>query len=63
MHKGDEKCVQILIGRPEGTRLLGRPSHRWEDNTEMDLKEVCGRVWTSLVYRAILIITALLLLI
>ena len=29
--------------KPEGKRPLGRPSHRWEDNIKMDLKEVgCG---------------------
>jgi hypothetical protein len=29
----------ILVGRPEGKRLLGRPRHRWEDNIRMDLRE------------------------
>ena len=26
--------------KPMGKRLLGRPSHRWEDNIRMDLKEI-----------------------
>jgi hypothetical protein len=26
--------------KAEGNRPVGRHSHRWEDNTEMDLKEV-----------------------
>jgi hypothetical protein len=26
-----------LIGKCEGRRELGRPSHRWEDNIKMDL--------------------------
>jgi hypothetical protein len=30
----------ILIGRPEGRRPLGRPSHRWEDNIRMDVREI-----------------------
>jgi hypothetical protein len=30
----------VLVGRPVGKRPLGRPRHRWEDNIEMDLKEV-----------------------
>jgi hypothetical protein len=30
----------ILVGRPEGRRPLGRPRHRWEDNIEMDLREI-----------------------
>jgi hypothetical protein len=36
---------RVLIGKPEGKRLLGRPRHRWEDNIKMDLQEVgvsCG---------------------
>jgi hypothetical protein len=28
------------LGGPEGRRPLGRPRRRWEDNTEMDLKEI-----------------------
>jgi hypothetical protein len=26
----------ILVGRPEGRRPLGRPRHRWEDNIKID---------------------------
>ena len=35
---------RVLVGKPEGRRPLGRPRHRWEDNTEMNLKEVRCRV-------------------
>jgi hypothetical protein len=30
----------ILFGRHEGKRPLGRPRCRWEDNVEMDIKEM-----------------------
>ena len=42
---------RVLVGKPEGKRPLGRPSHRWEDNIKMDLQEVgCGGMdWTELV--------------
>jgi hypothetical protein len=30
----------VLVGKPEGKRPLGRPRRRWEDNIQMDLKEV-----------------------
>ena len=36
---------QVLVGKPEGKRPLGRPRRRWEDNIKMDLEEVrrgCG---------------------
>jgi hypothetical protein len=33
-------ACNILVGRPEGRRPLGRPRRRWEDNIEMDLREI-----------------------
>ena len=35
-----ERCIQDLVGRNEGKKLLGRPRHRWENNTKMGPKEV-----------------------
>jgi hypothetical protein len=40
---GGEGCIQpynILVGRPEGRRPLGRTRRRWEDNISMDLREI-----------------------
>ncbi|KAJ4438946.1 hypothetical protein ANN_14900 [Periplaneta americana] len=33
-------AYRVLVGRPEGKRLLGRPRRRWEDNIKMDLRDV-----------------------
>jgi len=34
---------RVVVGKTEGKRPLGRPKHRWEHNTKMDLEEVgCG---------------------
>jgi hypothetical protein len=33
-------AYNILVGRPEGRRPLGRPRRRWEDNIKMDLTEI-----------------------
>jgi hypothetical protein len=33
-------AYNILVGRPEGRRPLGRPKHKWEDNIKMDLREI-----------------------
>jgi hypothetical protein len=34
---------RVLVGKPEGKRLDGRPRRRWEYNINMDLQEVgCG---------------------
>jgi hypothetical protein len=38
---GERKDVyRVLVGKPKGKRLLGRPRHKWEDNIKMDLQEV-----------------------
>jgi len=31
---------KIIVGNPEGKRPLGRLWRRWEENIEMDLREV-----------------------
>jgi hypothetical protein len=31
---------RILVGKPEGKRLLGRLGCRWVDNIKMDLRDV-----------------------
>jgi hypothetical protein len=31
---------RVLVERPKGKRLLGRPRHRWEDNIKLDLREI-----------------------
>jgi hypothetical protein len=33
-------AYRVLAGKPEGRRPLERPSHRWEDNIKMYLREV-----------------------
>jgi hypothetical protein len=32
-------AYRILVGKPEGKTLLGRPRRRWVDNIKMDLRE------------------------
>jgi hypothetical protein len=46
----DRGVYRVLVGKPEGKRPLGRPRRRWEDNIEMDLREVeCGGMeWIEL---------------
>jgi hypothetical protein len=41
---------EVLVGKPEGKRPLGRPRFRWEDNIMMGLQEVeCGGMdWIEL---------------
>jgi hypothetical protein len=39
---------RVLVGKPEGKRLLGRPMHRWDDGIKMDLSETAwgGGGWS-----------------
>jgi hypothetical protein len=41
---------RVLVGRPQWKRPLGRPSHRWEDNIKMYLREtgIDGANWILL---------------
>jgi hypothetical protein len=37
---GQMAAYNILTGKPEGKRPLGRPRRRWEDNIRMDLRKI-----------------------
>jgi hypothetical protein len=36
----ERKVYKVLVGKPEGSRPLGRPRRRWEDGVRMDLREI-----------------------
>jgi hypothetical protein len=40
-------AYNILVGKTERKRPLGRRRHRWEDNIKMDLREKGGKLWTG----------------
>jgi hypothetical protein len=41
-------AYRILMEKPEGRRLLGRPRLRWENNFKINILEVCfGGSWTE----------------
>jgi hypothetical protein len=38
---GEKRNVyRLLVGKPEGKRLLGQPRRRWMDNIKKDLLEI-----------------------
>jgi hypothetical protein len=49
-YAGDEICVKVLIGKPEGRRPLTRRKRKWEKNIKNNLKEIVweGMEWTDL---------------
>jgi hypothetical protein len=38
--EGRGNVYGVLVGRPEGKRPVGRPRRRWEDNINMELREI-----------------------
>jgi hypothetical protein len=45
-HEEKRNAFSILMRKPEGKRLLGRPRHRWVDNIKMSLRG--GMDWVDL---------------
>jgi hypothetical protein len=43
-------AYNILVGRSEGRRPLGRPRRRWEDNIKMDLREIGLVMWIGFIW-------------
>jgi hypothetical protein len=37
---GKTNLCRLLVGKPEGTRTVGRPRRRWIDNIKIDLSEI-----------------------
>ena len=37
---GGSGAYRVLVGRPEGKRLLGKPRRRWDDKIQVYLKEI-----------------------
>jgi hypothetical protein len=40
----ERKVYRVLVEKPEGKRLLGRPRRRWEDGIRMNLTYIAGGV-------------------
>jgi hypothetical protein len=41
----ERKVYEVLVGKPERKRPLGRQRRRWEDGIRMDLREIGLGVW------------------
>jgi hypothetical protein len=50
MRKGRD-VYRVLVVRPKVKRPLGRPTHKWEDNIKLNLREIWidGANWIQLV--------------
>jgi hypothetical protein len=48
---GESKgAYRVLVGKPDGSRPLGKPRLRREDNIKMDLQQVKRRPWTGSIW-------------
>jgi hypothetical protein len=49
-HGKEKNAYNILVGKLEGKRSLGRSRRRWEDNIRIDLREIGweGIAWMHL---------------
>jgi hypothetical protein len=49
-YEDNRGACRVLVEKPDGRKLFGRPKHRWNDNIKMDLAEVGwgGMVWIDL---------------
>jgi hypothetical protein len=36
----ERKAYEVLMGKPEGKRPLGKPRRRWKDGIRMDHREI-----------------------
>jgi hypothetical protein len=43
----ERKVYEVLVGKPEGKKPLGRPRCRWEDGIKMDLGEIVWGAWSG----------------
>jgi hypothetical protein len=41
------KVYKVLVEKPEGKRLLGRPRRRWQGGIKMDLMEIGRGGWSG----------------
>ena len=39
-YEGDDRRIDVLVGKPEGKRTLGRSRRRWENNIKVNLQDV-----------------------
>jgi hypothetical protein len=50
MNVDKRNAYMILVAKPEGKRLVGRPRRKWEDNIKINFCEIawCGGDWINL---------------
>jgi hypothetical protein len=39
-HEKDEKCMKVLVKRPEGKALIGRSRYRLDDNIKIEFRQI-----------------------
>lgn len=47
VYEGEEKCIRMSVGKPEGKRPCVRAGHRWDDTVKKRYRNRDVRVWTG----------------
>jgi hypothetical protein len=50
MHGEQINVYRVLVGKPEGTRPVGRPRCRWEDNIVTCMSVDIDEFWIDWIY-------------
>ena len=50
MYGEHERCLQVLVVKPDRKEPLGRPKLQWADNIKIDLLEVVWEVRTRFIW-------------
>jgi hypothetical protein len=53
MYRGQERCIEGLVGKPHKNISRGRPRCRWEYNIKKSLQEVGWGSWKVLLWLTI----------
>jgi hypothetical protein len=40
IYAGEEMCMSVSVGKPEGTRPLGKPRSRWSNKVIIVIQEI-----------------------
>jgi hypothetical protein len=46
---GQDRCIQVVVGKHEKNQALRTPMRKWEDNIKIDLHEVEWGEWIGLI--------------
>jgi hypothetical protein len=59
-HVQERSTFKILFSKHDGMQPVGVSRHRWENNIQINIKEISGKLWTGFICLRIVAIGRLL---